>query len=38
MAYNEEQSRKVMSTTMSTATSENYENDDGDAFDDESDN
>ena len=38
MAYNKEQSWKAMLMTMSTATSENYENDDGDAFDDESDN
>ena len=36
-AYNGERSRKAMSTMMSTATSENYENNDGDAFDDESD-
>ena len=35
-AYNKEQSRKAKSTTMSTVTSENCENNNGDAFDDES--
>ena len=37
MAFNEERSQKTMSTMMSTVTSENYKNEDGDAFNNESD-
>ena len=37
MAYNKEQCQKVRLMTMLTAMSENYKNNDRDAFDDESD-
>ena len=37
MAYNKEQCQKVRLMTMLTVMSENYKNNDRDAFDDESD-